>query len=305
MDTPLVRIGLQTSPVVGLIKVAVDQRFFEEEEIRVEVKEFTAGKFALQALIGGSLDLVTPAEFPVTLASLQGEELSIVSKIGETIGGFPMILRKDGEVFDASAYFAKKRKIATSVGGGPEFFTADFFRLYQVSSTQYEIVSMKPEDMPIALANGNVDGVAIFEPFAYFAAQKTGEDNIFRIKSDDLYSEIMVLAGKTEWILENQETMEKFLRALKKSEAFIQDHPEEAIESVSAFTKLDKDSLREIWSTFRLRLGLDAALVSIMEREAEWAKETGKIPRDTILPDFRERIFEVPLKNVASSTVIL
>ena len=99
-----VRLGLQTAPAIGLVKVAVDKNFFQEEGIKVEVKEFTGGKLALQALVGGSLDLVTPAEFPVTLAALNSEKLSILTEVNETMGGFPMILRKEGDIFDEKTY---------------------------------------------------------------------------------------------------------------------------------------------------------------------------------------------------------
>ena len=300
-----VRLGLQTAPAIGLVKVAVDKNFFEEEGIKVEVKEFTGGKLALQALIGGSLDLVTPAEFPVTLATLNSEKLSILTEVNETAGGFPMILRKEGDTFDAQTYFSKKRKIATSVGGGPEFFTVDFFKKYNIKPSQYEIVSMQPQDMPIALANGSVDGVAIYEPFAHFAIEQTGQDKVFSIKSGDLYSEIIILVGKTDWVSQNEKTAEKFLRALKKSEAFIKSNPEEAINIVSSFTRLDKETLRSIWPTFTLRLGLGNKLVPTMEKEAQWAKDTGKVPKEIATPNFREFIFEAPLKKVAPSAVEL
>ncbi len=302
---PTVRLGIQTSPVAGLVKVAIDKGFFEKEGIAVDVKEFTAGKFALQAMIGGSLDLVTPAEFPITLAVLGGEKLSILTEVNETAGGFPMVLRKEGETFDAKTYFAKKRKIGTSFGGGAEFFTADFFRKYNISPSQYELVNLKPEDMPIALANGDVDGVAIHEPFAHLAIQKTGEDKVFAVKSDDLYSETLVLTANTNWVSQNEETVEKFLRALKKAEDFIKKNPEESMDIVSSFTKLDKETLRSIWPNLTLSLNLDKKLVPTMQKEAQWAKDTGKIKNETAIPNFRDNIFEAPLKKVSPSAVEL
>lgn len=304
-ELPTIRLGLQIAPATGLIKVAVDKNFFKEEGIHVVVKEFTAGKFALQALIGGSLDLVSPAEFPVTLATLNGEKLSILTEVNKTVGGFPMLLRKEGDIFDAQVYFSTKRKIATSVGGGPEFFALDFFKKYDIQPSQYELVSMKPEDLPLALANGNVDGIAIYEPFAHFAIQQTGADKIFSIKHDDLYSETIILVGKTDWVFEHEKTVEKFLRALKKSEAFIEDNPEQAMDIVASFTKLDTETLRSIWPAFTLQLGLDKELVPTMEQEAQWAKDTGKVPKETVTPDFREFIFEAPLKKVSPSAVEL
>jgi NitT/TauT family transport system substrate-binding protein len=304
-ELPTVRLSLLTQPTMALVKVGLDKNFFEQEGIKVEISEFTAGKFALQALIGGSLDLITAAEFPVTLAVANGERLAILTEVNETIGGFPMTLRKDGDTFDAQKYFTKKRKIATSIGGGPEFFTADFFKKYNIQPSQYEIVSMKPEDMPIALAQGSVDGIAIYEPFTHFAVERTGEDKIFSVKSDDLYTETMILVGKKEWVLQHTDTVEKFLRALKKSEAFVKKNPEEAMNIVSSFTKLDKTALQSIWPTFSLSIGLDKKLVLTMEEEVEWAKDTGKLPREIVTPNFREVIFEAPLKKVAPSTVEL
>jgi NitT/TauT family transport system substrate-binding protein len=302
---PTVKLGLQTTPAVALVIVAVGKQFFKTEGIEVEVKEFTGGKFALQALIGGSLDLVTPAEFPVTLATLNDEKLAILAQVNETAGAIQMILRKEGDSFDAQTYFSKKRRIATSVGASPEFFTADFFKNYDIRKDQYEIVSMKPEDTPIALANGSVDGIAIYEPFVHFAIQQTHHDKVFRIKNDDLYSEVMILVGKREWILRNEKVVEKFIRALKHSEIFIKDNPEEAMDIVASFTKLDKGALRDIWPTFKLELGLDKRLVPIMEKEAKWAKDTGKVPKEIAMPKFREAIFETPLKEVAPSQVKL
>jgi len=304
-ELPIVRLGLQTAPAIGLVKVAVDKNFFTDEGVRVEVKEFTGGKLALQALIGGSLDLVTPSEFPVTLATLSGEKLSILTEVNETVGGFPMILRKEGEVFEPQTYFAKKRKIATSVGAGPEFFTVDFFKKYNIKPSQYEIVSMQPQDMPIALANGSVDGIAIYQPFVHFALQQTGEDKVFSIKSDNLYSETIILVGKTEWVSQNEKTAEKFLRALKKSEGFIKNNPEEAMAIVSSFTKLDKETLRSVWPTFTLQLGLDKKLVATMERQARWAKDSGKVKPETPTLNFRDIIFDAPLEKVAPSAIEL
>jgi len=164
---------------------------------------------------------------------------------------------------------------------------------------------MKPEDSPLALANGSVDGIAIYEPYAHFAIQQTGSDKVFSIKSDDLYSETIILVGKTDWVLENEKTVEKFLRALKKSEAFIKDNPEEAMDIVSLFTKLDKETTRSIWPAFTLQLGLDKKLVPTMEQEAQWAKDTGKVPKETVTPNFRDIIFDAPLKKLSPSAVEL
>lgn len=302
---PHIRLGVSTQPANGLLWVAIDQNFFTKEGLDVEIKEFTAGKLALQAMLGGSLDLVSPAEFPVVLATLNGENLSILTKINETQGGFPMILRKDGDKFDPAVYFSKKRKIATLVGSGAEFFTQDFLRKYKIDPKQYEIINMKPEDLPMALVNKSVDGIAIFEPFTHFAKERAGEDNLFVIYDNDLYSETIVLTAKTDWVKSHNEEVKKFVKALQKTYEYIKNNPESAMASVSLHTKLDAETVKNIWPTFSYELGLNKKIFTTMQSEAEWAKETDKstIGKDAL--DFQKIFYLEPLKLVAPQTVDL
>ena len=303
-EMPTVRLGIVNQPFVALAKVAIDEGYFKKEGINVEVSEFTAGKLALQALLGGSLDLITSGEVPITLATLNGEKLFVIGEISQD--SFPMILRKEGETtFDPQKYFAKKRKIATSIGGGPEFFTANFFKKYNIGSSQYEIISMQPQDMPIALANSSVDGIAIFEPFTSLALQKIGVDKVFVIDGTDLYSEIAIISGKQSYVSQNQKTIERFLSALQKSEDFVKRNPDQTIKIMSEFTKLDPNTLKNIWPSFILHLGLSQNLISTMTNEAQWAKDVGKVKPETIIPNFRNVIFDTPLQKISPSAVQL
>ncbi|MFZ2189326.1 MAG: ABC transporter substrate-binding protein [Candidatus Magasanikiibacteriota bacterium] len=301
-----VKLGLSIQPSNGLLWVAVDKNFFLEEGLNVQVQEFAAGKLALQAMLGGSVDLTTPAEFPVVLASVNGEKLSILTQVNETSGGFPMIFRKDNEeTFNTSTYFIKKRKIGTSVGGGPEYFTQDFFNKYQIKPSQYEIVGMKPEDLPIALVNGSIDAMAIFEPFTHFAIERAGAENLFVIYDEDLYSETIVLTGKTDWVKTHNEEVNRFIRALKKSYDFIKSNPDEAMTSVALHTKLDLATVISIWPTFTYELGLQKKLIASMENEAKWASETGKTKNEISGIDFQQILFPEPLQALLPGLVNL
>lgn len=303
----LIKVRMATAPVphLSLLNVAIKKDFFQDEGLDVEVKEFTSGKLALQALIGGSLDISFSAERPVMSAVLNGEQVYVLTKLNEMRGGFPMVLRKEGDAFKAAEYFSKKRKIATLVGGGPEYFTAEFFAKHNIQAAQYELVSMSPPDMPTALMNEDVDGVAIFEPFAHFAVVRTGQDNVWVIKDADLYSEIMVLLAMPGWAQENQDTIVKFLKALKKAEEFIKQNRREAISIASGVTKLSQEDLEKVWDDLRFDLGLNKEIIQVMNKEAKWSRETGKVSRDTQLPDYSQIILEGPLKQVVPERVEL
>jgi len=138
-----VTIGIQVSPAMALVMVAKDKQFFEQQGLDVELKEFTAGKFALQAFLGGSLDFAVAGEVPVTLSTIQGSDFRVVTQVVEkTINEVRLVARRDGSATDPKAFFAsKKRKLATSFGGGPEFYTYNFLKKFGISPSSVEIVS--------------------------------------------------------------------------------------------------------------------------------------------------------------------
>ncbi|MFH0860687.1 MAG: ABC transporter substrate-binding protein [Candidatus Altiarchaeota archaeon] len=302
-ETPL-KIGIATSPFPALLFVAKEKGFFEEEGLNVEFVEFTAGKFALQAFLAGSLDLTVSGEVPVMYSTLSGNDFYVITQLVErTKNEVRIVARKDGDLNEPQAYFqAKKRKLATSFGGGPEFYTHEFLEKYNI--TDIELVNQKPEDMPAALASGTVDAVAVFDPFAYFAEQKLDGDAVV-FKDGDLYSEMFVLTAHKDWVRAHPEETEKILRSLLKASQFIEQNPEESKNIVMPYSKLDRDTLDVIWSNFVFKPVLNDLLPEYLEAEAEWAKETGKVSADTVVPDFREYIYTDSLKRVKPEYVTI
>jgi len=299
-----ITIGMQVGPASTLLMIAKDKGFFEEQGINVQLVEFTAGKFALQAFLADDLDLAASGEVPVTLAALQGNNFYIMTQLVErTKNEVRVVALKDDNLDTPEKYFKyKKRKLATSFGGGPEFYTYNFLKKYNI--TNIEIISQKPEDMPVALQSKSVDAIAIFEPFAYFAEQKLGKDAI-TFGDDKLYSELYVLSAKKEWIESNPETVQKILKALVKSSDFIQKNPEESKSILMKYTKLDKATVDGIWNNFVYKPVLNELLPRYLNEEADWAKETEKVSKDTKVPDFDEYIYEDALRKLKPEDVTI
>jgi len=299
-------IGIQTSPAMAMVMVAKDKGFFEQEGIDVELKEFTAGKFALQAFLGGSLDFAVAGEVPVTLASLQGSDFRLISQVVEkTTNEVRVVARKEEGVTDASAYFKKKkRKLATSFGGGPEFFTYNFLKKHGIAANEVEIISQKPEDMPAALINGSVDAISIFDPFA-FIAEKQMAGNGHTFAEQDLYSELYVIAASRDTVEKRRDMVDALLRALIKAQDFITTNPDEAKAIVIKYTKLDQSIVNGIWPNFTFGAALNQRLLDYQKQETAWAIEKGAVPAGTAAPNWRERIADAPLKSIKSDAVQL
>lgn len=300
-----VTVGIQTSPAMALVMVAKDKGFFEKQGLNVELKEFTAGKFALEAFLGGSLDFAVSGDVPVTLATLAGNTFVVPAQVvGHTKNEVRVVAKKEVGLETADKFFkAKKRKLATSIGGGPEFFTYEFLNKLGVTKDQVEIVSQKPGDMPAALTSGSVDAIAIFDPFAFIAEKQLG-DKASTFTDGSVYSELYVIEAK-ESVKQDPATLERLLKGLLEAEKFTKDNPEEAKTVVMKYTKLDKATVDGIWSSFDFRIVLTPHLLDYFNREVQWAKDTGKVKPGTAIPNFRDIIFDAPLKTVSPSAVEL
>lgn len=304
---PKVTMGIQMSPAMALVMVAKDKGCFDEAGVDVELKGFTAGKFALQSFLGGSLDFAVAGEVPTTLATIQGNKLAVVSQVVDrTIKEVRVVARRDGSLTDPKAYFhAKKRRLATSIGGGPEFFTYNFLKKHSIGPAQVTIVSQQPGDMPASVVGGSVDAIAIFDPFAYIAEQKLGATGV-TFADPDLYSELYVLVVKPSDVANRRQIVDSVLRGLVKAEALIRQDPAGAKQIVVNYTKLDRAVVDGIWGNFVYAPALNKQLVSYMTAQAAWAKEKGDMPRTAAVPDFRREVINSePLKTIRPEAVQL
>ena len=303
---PVLTVGIQVSPAMGLVMVADKKGFFTENGIDVKINEFTAGKFALQAFLGGSIDIAISGEVPVALSSLQGNNFKVISQVVErTINEVRVVARKEPGLDTPEKYFAKKkRKLATSFGGGPEFYTYNFLKKFNIPASSVELISQKPEDMPAALISKSVDAVSIFDPFARIAEVQLGNDAI-TFKAPDIYSELYVVNVKEELINKKADELKKFLKALDEASAFIQSNPEDSKEIVRGYTQLDRKIIDDIWPNFVFKPAITDLFVKYTTAEANWAIETGKFPKGTKIPDFKSVLYPGILEAVNSNNIQL
>lgn len=303
---PKLTVGIQVSPAMTLVMVAEDKGFFDKAGVDVEIKEFTAGKFALQAFLGGSLDIAVSGEIPVTLSTLQGNKFRVIAQVVErTINECRVVVRKEPGLDTPEAYFAaKRRKLATSFGGGPEFFTHSFLMKHGIDKTSIELISQKPEDMPAALVSGTVDTISIFDPFARIAEVRMGTDGM-TFADADIYSELYVVDVMQKTIDEKPEQLVAFLRGLHQASIYIGEHPDEAKQILIKYTRLERGIVDDIWDNFVFRPVLNQLFLDYTTAEAKWAIEEGKFRKGTPLPDFRAVVYPDLLRRVASELVTI
>ncbi|EIM28059.1 ABC transporter substrate-binding protein [Microvirga lotononidis] len=162
-----VTLGVGGKPLLYYLPLTIAERkgFFKEQGLEVEINDFGGGAKSLQALIGGSVDVVTGAYEHTIRMQAKGQDVVAVTELGR----FPAIViavKKDkaGQIKSAADF--KGLKIGVTAPGSSTALTA-----------QYAMVKagLKPSDAAIigvgsgasavaAMQKGEIDVISHLDP---------------------------------------------------------------------------------------------------------------------------------------------
>ncbi|MBI4439695.1 NrtA/SsuA/CpmA family ABC transporter substrate-binding protein [Candidatus Woesearchaeota archaeon] len=281
--------------------IADKKGFFAKEGLDIEVKPFTSGKLAFDALLGGSADFATVAETPLVYASLNGQEFYIIATMTYSNSNTKIIVRKDHGIL--SPQDLKGKKVATFIGSNAEFFMSEFLTRNGLSTNDVKIVNLRPPEMPTALINGDIDAFFAWEPHVYNAKKELGDNaEIYR---GDFYTETFNIVVRKDFAEANPKTIEKFIMALLDSEEFIQNNRDASVKIVADYLTVDSAVLENIWQGFSFKIVLDTFLLDSLNNQAEWAIKNDKVPAESKIPNYTDFVYKSALMRINNEAVTI
>ena len=278
-------LGINPFPLSALVFIADEKGYFAQEGLNVEFVNFQTGKLALDSLLGGGTNIATTADIPITLAALSDQEFSVVSTIawGNDIS---VVARKDSGIIVPADL--KGKRIGTTSGGGPLFFTHKFLETNNISVEDVSLTYLSPSDMVLAIVRGDLDAIIVFSPHPSFAKEQLG-DNAVIFSPENIYGETWNVVVSKEFVINNPESVLSFLKALKKAELFAENNRDEAITITAQRSGVKASVLESYWDILNFELALNNILTDSLILESKWAIDT-KISNALAVPDFNEFI---------------
>ena len=199
--------------------------YFKEQGLDVTINDFRGGAQSLQALVGGSVDVVTGAYEHTIRMQAKGQDIRAVIELGR-FPGIVVGLRKERAASYKSAADLKGMKIGVSAPGS----STNFFVMYLMSKA-----GLKPEDAsyigvgigPSAVAaikKGEIDALSNLDPMI----TKLEQDGDIKIIADSRTEEgtraifggsnpAAVLYIKQDFIEKNPNTVQALVNAFYKT----------------------------------------------------------------------------------------
>jgi len=277
--------------------VALKKGFWEEEGLQVQPQMFSAGRLALDALLGGNAEVMSVSETPLVHAILQGNDIAIVATVTEH-HETKIIARVDRGIREPRDLIGKR--IATLPGTNSDYFLSVFLKKHTIGLDQVRIVNMPPPDMVTAFVQGSIDAYAAWEPHIYYAKKQLG-DKATVFEPAELYSGRHTIAMNKKFVQENPVVVQRFIKGLLRAEQFVKENPTESIEIVSGVTGVPKEAVELLWNEYSVVVQLDDRFLEILNKEGRWAASLRE-PAAT-LPNFRSSIDTQALQHERPSSV--
>jgi NitT/TauT family transport system substrate-binding protein len=295
-------IGVPKEPLGALVIIAAEKRYFDDEGLDVKiVSTYPSGKRALAGMLGGEVDMTISSEVPLVFQAFQRDDFRVLATIGGSDNEPAIVARKDRGIEKAADL--RRKKIATQRGSAVHYFLHLILLRNGISSDAVEIEFLKAEQLPKALADGDIDAFSMREPFVGQAKELLG-GNAVVFWQPGVYLKTMNLVALDNLTEERSHVVKKVLRALVRAETYARENRDDAVAIVAKSLEIDQDELKQSFAHVDLEVTLGQALIIALEDEARWAINN-KLTDKTDAPDFLKIIAPEAIRAVKPSAATL
>lgn len=226
---------------VGGILNAIDNGYFEEENIEVELVQFTSGSTELAAMASGDIDLgylgvgahVFAPQGQCTILALDSTDIS-----GE------IMVRGDSGI--ESVEDLKGKNVAISAGTTSELMLSMALSLNGMEKTDVNMINMDASGKVTAFMTGQIDAISIEAPYTDQIRSDMGEENVKTvISSQDFLPEAVFTNSwvtTNKFLEENEEVVVRFLKAWLKGTEDRYNNMEQTVQKVADYINTDYET---------------------------------------------------------------
>ncbi|MEP3276414.1 MAG: NrtA/SsuA/CpmA family ABC transporter substrate-binding protein [Stappiaceae bacterium] len=268
--------------------VLIESGIAEKYGLELEVVPMKTGVEVTEALIGGSVDVGSVGETPLTSLLSKTDLVSVIGTAVSTDGGYAqVIVPKDSPI--QTIEDLKGKRIATKVGSGSYRALNDWCAKNGCSLSDFEILNTSPGAILAAIEAGSVDAGIWFAPTTSIAVAKGFGRIMMNFSGAN--------EGQASWVSnrafaeENPELVAKFIAATIEAQRIFSEDPDRAAALLeTGMQKRGRDLTADI-----LKMGLadfdytpsfdPERKVRVFEGVFESLSAAGKLSGD--MPDFK------------------
>jgi NitT/TauT family transport system substrate-binding protein len=218
--------------------VAVENGYWTKQGLNVKIKLTSSGRQVTQSLQAGEAQFGHAALSTTTASARAGGNLLKgvmpyynASDFIAKAGGRAIIARKDRGIDAKTPKSMEGKKIGYLKGSTNDVYLRAWFKREKLDIAKAELVNVPVENMPITIAQGQVDAVVPWEPYSAQAVRELGANAVVVSRGEEsLVTDIIGVVAHESWIGKNYDLIEKFSVGIAEAAQFIRKDPKGAAE---------------------------------------------------------------------------
>ena len=219
-----IKIGWQPVLYPGLF-VAWEKGYFEKNGLNPKFVKFLAGPPILSSFQTGDVDVAVMGIPPLIHGVAQGIDLQTFLVDDEASAGVALVARKGSGIHGPKDL--KGKKIAYVFGSTVHPGLLEVLRQNGMSEKDINLINMQVPAILPAFERGDVDAVYLWQPWT-IKAQALGGTRVFSDRDVGVYS-AGLWAARRDYLEQQRDTVDRFIRSYAEGIAYALTHPEETI----------------------------------------------------------------------------
>lgn len=294
--------------IFSLMFVAEARRIWEKFGVNAVPVDFTTGREAMQAVLGGSAQFGTSTETPMVFAAIQSLEPLILASFSRHSRDMLIVMGQKSGANPNDPSSLKGKTIATRVGTSGQYFLSRYLRLAGLKDSDVKIIDLSPNDMIAAVMRGSVEGFS-WDAQLYTVMATASNNTCFAMTQkgiEDFFTINQILLTNRRTLETRPDLMMTAARVLMEAEE-IMSKDRAWPKSIASRVRSDPDTITKSTSVFEFKVKLDQKVLDSFVHQAEWAIESGlaKDPKKDLRSLFRGLMIPKPLQAIAPDRVAL
>lgn len=243
------------------------------------------GEGGITRITSGTADLATNAETQLLRETVNNPDLRIIMTVTES---FYRIVARRSAGIETLADLKGKRVMAPAMTSA-NYFVEAMLRTVGLTDTDIELLSLPPaqgdltgmDQMSDALARGDVDAIAMWEPEPEDAIHQLGDDAIV-FQDRSVYREVFNLHARATDLAnpEKRRSIVTFVRAVADATAALKADPAPYWPHVSSITGFTIEEIGWGWPEMEFPVRIVPDMLDVLEVEEVWvARASNRAPR--------------------------
>lgn len=284
-DPTSITVGVLPLIDVAPLYLGIDQGFFEEENLEVQVETANSGAATVTSVVAGDYQFAYTGWLPfmqARAASVPIEAVANAQYQGDPAShgeedrlNTDVLVLEDGPIQEPADLVGETVSL-NALQGVQEIYLRNSLEQAGVDPDSVSFVELPIPSMPDALENGDVAAIFASEPFQTGALNDGARVLLSPYSDGEFSANLSLYVTSEDFAGSDPDAVTSFRRAMNRSLEYAQENPDEARAIVTTYTQIPETLVEQV----RLPFWTPDFLEDSIREQAAWAVDLGILEQE-------------------------